>query len=151
MVRVAVTEEEAEAIKTREEKDRARGRLAYLKPGKYGFVKPVDGKSKEDNAFFSASEIRDAVELGDWIEYTPFEALDKNGELKRQARDIRKCEPPKKPERPSRLRSTPSTPRERIAKGPDGTIGFNRKRSLNVAARDFIPSSGSLSLPDTEN
>mmetsp|Transcript_25351 Transcript_25351/g.30508 ORF Transcript_25351/g.30508 Transcript_25351/m.30508 type:complete len:412 (+) Transcript_25351:480-1715(+) len=162
---------------------RHRGRLAYLKPGKFGFVKPQHCKNKEDNAFFSVSELlvpESTLALGDWLEYTPETFVDKaSGEEKKKAKQVTKYHtinlddrshanlysriydyssmdhfsPPG--ERPDRLRGYRSIHqgipqednihhrKERIARGPDGTIGFTLFRgtsSLSVEANTFVPS-----------
>mmetsp|Transcript_9309 Transcript_9309/g.29607 ORF Transcript_9309/g.29607 Transcript_9309/m.29607 type:complete len:359 (-) Transcript_9309:332-1408(-) len=146
---------------------RERGRLAYLKVGKYGFIKPVRAKSKDENYFFVLSELnpRDTkLKIGDYLEYSPDLVL-RDGEEKKQAKDVRKLDPQPAPkedaaaarkekedpplppeERPSRLRATNNhhRERERVAKGPTkNSIGFTRPRpslsKLRVQARDFVP------------
>lgn len=138
--------------------NRETGRLAYLKPLKYGFIKPLKmAKSKDDNYFFLVSELnpRDTkLKVGDYLEYMP-DLVVRDGEQKRQAKDVRKIDPPparinKSPpptpmsdeasplvvssneppaQRPPRLRTNLTKERERIAKGPDkDSIGFTRPR-----------------------
>ena len=36
---------------------RQRGKLVYLKEGKFGFIRPRDAKSKDDHAFFNMNEL----------------------------------------------------------------------------------------------
>mmetsp|Transcript_4042 Transcript_4042/g.16179 ORF Transcript_4042/g.16179 Transcript_4042/m.16179 type:complete len:680 (-) Transcript_4042:860-2899(-) len=102
---------------------RRRGRLAYLKPGKYGFVRPRDARSKEDNAFFLVSELSPRtlqVALGDWLEYTPDLVVDKNGEAKKQARRVTKCDPPPKPAVASRADKQRNTTTNGVKAAPAG-------------------------------
>lgn len=112
-----------------EDVKRMRGKLAYLKPNKYGFIKPLKARTKEENAFFLLSEVNPRslvakLKIGEPLEYTPEMVMTKDGD-KLQARDVRR--PPVKK-------------KGRIAKGPEG-LGFQRRRSrLNVDAEDFVPS-----------
>ena len=84
---------------------RARGKLCYLKEGKYGFIRPGDATRKEDNAFFALGELNPKtlatkLKIGDVLDYTPGAADGAVGAdgapAKPKARDVRRAPRPKK-------------------------------------------------------
>ena len=84
---------------------RARGKLCYLKEGKYGFIRPADATRKEDNAFFALGELNPKtlatkLKIGDVLDYTPGAADGAVGAdgapAKPKARDVRRAPRPKK-------------------------------------------------------
>mmetsp|Transcript_22827 Transcript_22827/g.70330 ORF Transcript_22827/g.70330 Transcript_22827/m.70330 type:complete len:522 (-) Transcript_22827:249-1814(-) len=79
---------------------RQRGKLVYLKEGKFGFIRPRDAKSKDDHAFFNMNELPKnlKLKLGDYLEYTPATGEPKNGAPgKPRATKVERAPRPKKP------------------------------------------------------
>lgn len=192
---------------------RQRGKLVYLKEGKFGFIRPRDAKSKDEHAFFAMNELPKnlKLKLGDYLEFTPATGDAKHGTPgKPRACGVTRAPRPKKPskkqvealqrdaaeaarvaalaaaalerrhappvsklealalrveegrgaaesvevdeneERPDRLRSRLRLTRRttaddgpaeeafsdvsRLAKGPDGTPGFARRRTIKPSA-----------------
>lgn len=60
---------------------RQRGKLVYLKEGKFGFIRPRDAKSKDEHAFFAMNELPKnlKLKLGDYLEFTPATGDAKHG------------------------------------------------------------------------